>query len=278
MLRIVCLFVTSAFLLSALPAAAQTVGDDVPVPATALLVAPAAPVPVAPVPVAPVPVAAATVSTAPVLSARDAARLAAAVLMNAANEMPTAPRGVAASYVTPPRDAAGQYVTPNRGLSADESVWHLRVALNVAALGCRDADEVATVAAYNALLAAAKPQLAAAQAGVTQRYKARFGAAHQTRNDDAMTRLYNFFAQPTGHAGFCTAAKAVLVESAAVQPVALAGYAATALPRLEAPFLAFFADYDGYRTRLASWRARQPAGARVTFAAAATPGVGTVAP
>lgn len=179
----------------------------------------------------------------------------AAVLEDA---MPEAPKGVASSFVPPARDSIGGYITPNRDLSPEELVWHLRVALNVAALGCRDADEAATVAGYNALLAGAKTHLAAAQAGVIKRYQVKFGAAGQARNDDAMTKLYNFFAQPTGHDGFCATAKRVLVEAAAVEPAALPTFALTALPRLEAPFIAFFADYDRYRALMASWRARNP--------------------
>ena len=43
-----------------------------------------------------------------------------------------------------------------------ETLWHVRVALNVAALGCRDADEAATVAAYNTLIRRQSAVLAAA--------------------------------------------------------------------------------------------------------------------
>ena len=186
--------------------------------------------------------------------------------------MPVAPAMVAASFATPPRAADGRYATPNRDLSAPEALWHLRVALNVAALGCRDADEVATVAGYNALLARGRDPLAAAQAGMAIVYRQRHGAAAQARNDDAMTRLYNFFAQPTGHDGFCAAAKAVLLEAAVVEPAALNDYAIAALPRLEAPFLAFFATWDGYRTAMAGWQARHaPARAPVLATASAAP-------
>ncbi len=177
----------------------------------------------------------------------------------AQDEMPRPPAIVAASFATPARDAAGRYLTPNRDLTADEAVWHLRVALNVAALGCRDRDEAATVAAYNGLLAGARDQLAGAQTAVAAVYRVRYGAAAQARNDDAMTRLYNFFAQPTGHDAFCAAAKSVLAEAATVEPGAFAAYAAAALPRLEAPFTAFFAAWDSYRTALAQWQDRHAA-------------------
>lgn len=191
--------------------------------------------------------------------------------------MPVAPGIVAASFATPARGLDGRYATPNRDLSAPEALWHLRVALNVAALGCRDAEEGATAAGYNALLARGRETLATAQAQMAIVYRQRHGADAQARNDDAMTRLYNFFAQPTGHDGFCATAKAVLAETALLEPAALNGYAITALPRLEAPFLAFFAAWDGYREAMTRWQARRAMPATPVLAAAAAPAVAPAA-
>jgi len=84
---------------------------------------------------------------------------------------PALPAGAAAAFEPPATDGAGGYLTPNRGLSGEETTWHLRVALNVAALGCRGA----LVDGYNALLTAHKATLAATAEAVTMRYKARFG-------------------------------------------------------------------------------------------------------
>jgi len=191
-------------------------------------------------------------------------------------DAPPAPlEGVAATFRAPPRDAAGAYITPNRDLSPEETTWHVRVALNVAALGCRDADEAATAAAYNTMLALDRAPLAAASAGMALRYQAKYGAGWQGKNDDNMTRLYNFFAQTTGQKEFCAEAKAVLRESAAVEPVDFARFTAAALPRLEAPFLAFYARYDGYRAALASWEGRH-APKVVIATAAAVPVAGGV--
>lgn len=177
--------------------------------------------------------------------------------------------GVAATYRTPARDAAGHYLTPNRELSPEETTWHLRVALNVAALGCRGAEERTTVAAYNALLAAGRTQLAAAATGMERRYQVKFGAKWRAAHDDAMTRLYNFFAQTGGQAEFCAEAHTVLAEVQAASPETLPAYAATALPRLETPFLAFYARFDAYQEEYAAWRGRhQP---RVLIAQAAPP-------
>lgn len=183
-----------------------------------------------------------------------------AALADLDEEAPPAPiKGVAPTYHTPARDAAGAYLTPNRALSAAETAWHVRIALNVAALGCRDADERATVAAYNAVLAADQAPLAAAATGTERQYQVKFGAKWRAAHDDNMTRLYNFFAQTPAHDEFCTAAKEVLAEARAAAPADFATVAAGALPRLEAPFLAFYARFDAYREERAAWEARHAA-------------------
>jgi hypothetical protein len=188
---------------------------------------------------------------------------------------PVRPDGMADSFVAPPVDATGAYVTPNRGLTAAEATWHLRVALNVAALNCRDAQEAATVAGYNAFLAERRDALAAAGEGMAAAYRTRFGAQWQAQHDDAMTRLYNFWAQPPAHAGFCTSAQAVLRELATVEPDGFTPYAAAALARLEAPFVVAYAAADRYHADVAAWRARH-APAVIVASAAVVPVAGVV--
>lgn len=117
-----------------------------------------------------------------------------------------------------------------------ETLWHVRVALNVAALGCRDADETTTVAAYNSLIKRNTAILAAANGAVDARYKAQYGAGWQTMRERDMTKLYNFFAQPTAQAEFCARAKATLAQIGSVDPGALMAFAKAELPELEAPF------------------------------------------
>ncbi|HEX4694266.1 hypothetical protein [Sphingomonas sp.] len=125
-------------------------------------------------------------------------------------------------------------VTTN--LSPLESLCHVRVALNVAALGCRDADETTTVAEYNALIRGQSAELAAANAAVDARYKAQYGAGWQDARERDMTRLYNFFAQPAAQAQFCATAKTELARIAAVDTRDLEQFAVAELPALEAPF------------------------------------------
>ena len=83
-----------------------------------------------------------------------------------------------------------------------------------------------------------------------------------------MTRVYNFFAQPTAKQAFCATARDVLAEVNGVSPQFFAAFAAEALPRLEAPFIAFYRRYEAYQTAYAAWRNR---GQMVAVAVQATP-------
>jgi hypothetical protein len=135
--------------------------------------------------------------------------------------------------------AAAQTFKPavvDADISPLETLWHVRVALNVAALSCRDADETTTVAAYNSLIRRNTAVLAAANDAVSARYKAHYGARWQDVRERDMTRLYNFFAQPAAQADFCNTAKAVLAEIGTVDSAGLMAFANTELPALEAPF------------------------------------------
>ena len=180
------------------------------------------------------------------------------------------PAGAYPGMAIPARLADGGYATPNRGLGEDGTVWHLRAALNVAALACRGAQGDAIVAGYNAMLGRDRAPLAAAQT----RYAAEFRLSGVGAYDDAMTRLYNFFSQSQVRDGFCAASAQVLVEMATVAPVDMPAFAHTALPRLEAPFIEFYRAYDAWRAGDAA-----PVPAPVpqsVIAVAAAPAVATV--
>ena len=121
-------------------------------------------------------------------------------------------------------------------LSRDETSWHVRAALNVAALACRDVAELQTIASYNNLLARHRSALASADAGVKAQYRLRYGKGWEARHDRDMTRIYNFFAQPVGHDGLCAEAQALLFEAEGLDPGEFADFAVYALPRLRTPF------------------------------------------
>ncbi|MES2096059.1 MAG: hypothetical protein V4459_04815 [Pseudomonadota bacterium] len=143
---------------------------------------------------------------------------------------------IALLAATPAAAQSFQPAVATTNLPPLEALWHLRAALNVAALGCRDADEAITVASYNTLIRNAAPTLTAANDAVSARYKAQYGANWESARERDMTKLYNFFAQPTAARDFCSAAKTTLAQIQNVGPQDLPGFALAALPMLEAPF------------------------------------------
>ncbi len=161
---------------------------------------------------------------------------------------PAMPKGASPTIVIPVALADGTYPTPNRNLTTSAKVWHLRAALNVAALACRGPQEVVIVAGYNALLSAQKPVLAKAEATYASEYKSG-GGDWQDRYDDSMTRLYNFFSQSPARDDFCAAAGTVLAQSAGLTAEALPTFAAQNLPVLERPFTDFYRAVDAWRGR-----------------------------
>lgn len=169
---------------------------------------------------------------------------------------PLPPDGAAAGLTIPARLADGSYATPNRTVSAAGAVWHLRAAFNVAALSCPD---TTLAPAYNRLLSTHRQALATAHRTLTAEH------GGMTSFDPAMTRLYNYFAQPPVLARFCAQAGPLLHQAVALPSGSLDGFAATALASIDRPFGDFYAHYDAYRTDLAAWRAGTLAAPRLDY-------------
>lgn len=169
---------------------------------------------------------------------------------------PAPPDGAAAGLTIPARLADGSYATPNRNVSAAGAVWHLRAAFNVAALSCPD---TALAPAYNRLLTTHRSALAVAHRALTAEH------GGMASFDPAMTRLYNYFAQPPVLARFCAAAGPLLHQAAAMPAGSLEGFSGAALASIDRPFGEFYARYDRYRTDLAAWRADTLAAPRLDY-------------
>jgi hypothetical protein len=113
---------------------------------------------------------------------------------------PVPPAGAVAGLKLPEANGDGGFKTANTGISAVEAVWHVRSALNVAALAC---DDRTIVANYNALLKQQKGAFAAAYEAEARQFRTAQGNDWRSAMDGHMTRLYNFFAQPSAQRGFC---------------------------------------------------------------------------
>ncbi len=191
---------------------------------------------------------------------------------------PVPPAGASAGLTIPKRGADGAYRTLNSDLSSAAAIWHVRSALNVAALGCRGIQENALIANYNMMLASKRAVLATAFAKTESEARKSFGkTAWRDGHDREMTQLYNFFAQPPAKERFCNVAASVAAEAAVIQPADFESFAGPALARLEAPFTDFYRAYDDYRRDLAAWdagdrraAALQPAAAQLAYASLKT--------
>ena len=124
--------------------------------------------------------------------------------------------------------------TINSGLSPEEALWHVRAALNVAALLCvRQPGGTELVQRYNTLLVGRKATLTSAYASETRR----FGSGDPAAMDRHMTQLYNFFARPEGTVSFCATATTVSQQASTAAAEDLTAFAPTALERLQAAVL-----------------------------------------
>jgi hypothetical protein len=176
------------------------------------------------------------------------------------------PAGTYPDMPVPALLADGSYATPNHAISPAASVWHFRAGLNFAALGCRGAQENAIIAGYNAMLSAQKPVLARAEATLASEFRATGGATWRDSYDDAMTRLYNYYAFAPARAALCETANRLLVEAQAVTPEAFPAFAAARLPELDRSFTDVYRAYD-------AWRQQRP---QATYALAANTAVAPV--
>ena len=166
---------------------------------------------------------------------------------------PLPPLGATPNMQVPPIGADGRRVTPNRNLSAQATLWHVRMALNVAALSCQGQADAARLQ-YNQFLKQHKAVLARANAAVDGEYKAKFGGAAIPQREKLNTVVYNFFALPPAQARFCAQAVAIGAAVNGLSSDQLLAYAPEGLAALEQPFTDFYEDYAQYQTRLAAWR------------------------
>lgn len=162
----------------------------------------------------------------------------------------------------------GKYLTPNRGVTANTALWHVRMALNVAALSCHDAQDLAR-SQYNRMLHVHQAILREANAAVDRNYTAAYGSIGLRQRETLNTVVYNFFSLPPVQKSFCPVAVEVGARILSMPSSALLAYAPEALTALEKPFQEFYEAYADYLRRLAEWQSRF--GGTVTVVVSPTP-------
>ncbi|MEQ1688956.1 MAG: hypothetical protein ABL874_10315, partial [Sphingopyxis sp.] len=170
----------------------------------------------------------------------------------------TPPNYASPTLTIPGLDAMGRRMTPNVDLSPEQSLWQLRIGLNVAALNCRGPNEAALVADYTRFLNANRAANTRAERWVIADQGRRTSTNGIAARDALSTRLYNYFAQPPVLPDFCRAATGVMALAAAEPTATIMTFAQTRLPEVDRPFVDFYGAYDRYRADLALWHSRQP--------------------
>lgn len=181
---------------------------------------------------------------------------------------PMPPSNAAAGMSIPEKDQDGKYLTANRGVTSNTALWHIRMALNVAALNC---DKYGPVARnqYNQILALHKSMLNSANAAVDRNYSVAYGSSGMSSRERLNTVVYNFFALPPVIKNFCPVSLTVGAKILAMPSSQLLVSAPVLLAELEKPFQEFYAAYADYLRRLAEWQSRF--GATVTLVVSPTP-------
>lgn len=133
----------------------------------------------------------------------------------------------------PPPVAPLGSASPNQGLSPAGSLWHLRSAMNVAALKCGEDVRVS----YNAFLLVQRRALARAEQRLVREYR-RAGGDWRDRFDDRMTQVYNYFARVPGEELLCYHARDVLPRVREAAPGDLDALAARTLVAIDRAFAA----------------------------------------
>lgn len=158
---------------------------------------------------------------------------------------PQMPVGGYIGMAIPPKRVDGRYVTPNIEMTAAATVWHLRGALNVAALTC-DVGAGPYVTAYNSWIRNRKAVLDVQLRQYTREWENTGWSDWRAAYDNQQTRLYNFYTQPAMKTAFCAAALTEIRAVEAVPDAELPAFARAALARLDQPFVDFFAAYDRF--------------------------------
>jgi hypothetical protein len=169
---------------------------------------------------------------------------------------PLPPGNAAVTQILPGRGIDGRFVTANSGVTGDKAFWQLKIALNVAAIGCRGTEEATLVSAYNNIIKAhAKVIKSTEKTVITDLGKANKTSGVKER-DRLSTQLFNYFAQPPAQRAFCSKANEVAQLVSSTPTAQVVGQAPGHLSALDQPFVDFYEAYARYQLDAAAWDAK----------------------
>lgn len=167
---------------------------------------------------------------------------------------PTTPFGASANTIVPPLRVDGLRETVNRDIGPLETLWHVRSALNVAALSCTDPLYARIVDDYNSFIGKNARELRNANNAIISKFRREQGSGYKQAHDRHQTILYNYWSFSPLRRPFCDQAVQISQRATLVQPSELNDFAAAALPELEKPFTDFYLAYEEYERELDLWR------------------------
>ncbi|WP_428679376.1 hypothetical protein [Sphingopyxis sp.] len=184
---------------------------------------------------------------------------------------PLPPGNASLTQILPGRGVDGRFVTANSGVTGDKAFWQLKIALNVAAIGCRGTEEATLVSAYNGIIKAHAKAIKSTEKTVI----ADLGKANKTNGikerDRLSTQLFNYFAQPPAQRAFCARANEVAQLVSSTPTAQVIEQSPAQLARLDQPFLDFYEAYAQYQIDVAAWDSKYaPPPAIMTAPAAPT--------
>jgi hypothetical protein len=169
---------------------------------------------------------------------------------------PLTPGNAAVTQQLPPRSADGRFMTINSGITGDRAFWQLKTGLNVAAIGCRGAEEATLVSAYNDIIKKHTRAIQAAEKKVIADLGKANGTTGVKERDRLSTQLFNYFAQPPAQRDFCSRAVGLAQTVAATPSAQLTANATAQLATLDQPFIDFYEAFVRYQIDAAAWDAR----------------------
>lgn len=167
---------------------------------------------------------------------------------------PTTPFGASTTTIVPTLRADGLRETINRDLGPLETLWHVRAALNVAALSCTAPQYARLIDDYNAFITNNKSSLRRAHDAILQKFRREVGNGYKSAHDRHQTSLYNYWSFSPLRRPFCDQAVEVSQRAIVTPSDGLNDFAAPALTQLEQPFTDFYAAYEQYEKDLEAWR------------------------
>ena len=169
---------------------------------------------------------------------------------------PLPPGNAAVTQILPGRALDGRFQTANSNILGDRAFWQMKIALNVAAIGCRGAEEATLVSAYNTIIKTHSKTIKATEATVIRD----LGKANKTNGikerDRLSTQLFNYFAQPPAQREFCARANEVAQLVATTPSAQVVDLADENLAVLDRPFTNFYEAFAQYQRDVMEWDAK----------------------